>query len=80
MKRTRFNSALMADDMAAMGWQATDLAKRARPSVAVSTVTRFLRKEYQTAPMAKRFARALGYDVRRYLIPSVDQADQSRSA
>jgi hypothetical protein len=67
MERIVFDSRLMAEDMAAAGWLAKDLASRVRPRVAVSTVTRFLRGESQTAPMAKRLARALGYDVRRYL-------------
>lgn len=68
MQQIEFNGQLMAEDMAAAGWIAKDLAGRVRPRVAVSTVTRFLRGERQTARIAKRLSRALGYDVRRYLI------------
>lgn len=75
MQRIQFNGPLMARDIAAAGWQPSDLAKRVRPKVAVSTVTRFLRGESQTAPMAKRLAKALGYEVRRYLV--IDEARAS---
>lgn len=70
---TRFNGALMADDMAANGWNAREFATRVKPRVAVSTITRFLNGEHQTPPMAKRLAKALGYDVRRYLNPSSER-------
>jgi len=57
----------MQRDMAAKGWQPTDLASHAR--VAKSTVTRFFDGSFQTARTAKKFADALGYSVRRYQIP-----------
>jgi transcriptional regulator with XRE-family HTH domain len=63
----RFNVAQIQMDLAAKGWQPTDLADRA--GVARSTVSRFLNGEFQTARMAKRLAEALGYSVRRYIVP-----------
>lgn len=56
----------MATDMAAKGFLQKDLASRARLSAMV--VSRFMRQERQTAPTAKKLAKALGYSVRRYLI------------
>jgi len=64
--RARFNTQLMAEDMAVRGWTKLDLANKA--AVADMTVIRFLRGERQTAPTAKKLATALGYGVRRYLI------------
>lgn len=58
----------MAEDMAAKGWTKLELANRA--GVADMTVIRFLRGESQTAPTAKKLAKALGHSVRRYLISS----------
>lgn len=62
----RFNSQLIAEDMARKGWTKLDLAKRAK--VADMTVIRFLRGERQTAPTAKKLAKALGHDVDRYML------------
>ena len=62
----RFNGQLMAEDMAAAGWTKLELARRAK--VADFTVTRFLRGEQQSAPTAKKLAKALGQSVERYLI------------
>ena len=63
----KFNGALMSDDLALRGWKPIELARRAR--VADMTVYRFLRGERQTAPIAKKLAKALGHtDARRYLI------------
>jgi transcriptional regulator with XRE-family HTH domain len=66
--RVVFNTQLMAEDMARKGWLKLDLARRAK--VADMTVIRFLRGENQTAPTAKKLARALGYSVRRYIVSS----------
>jgi transcriptional regulator with XRE-family HTH domain len=60
-----YNVDLMVKDMAARGFLKKDLAKRA--GVSAMAVTRFLRRERQTAPMAKKLAKGLGYSVRRYL-------------
>ena len=65
----KFNGALMADDCALKGWKPIELSRRAR--VADMTVYRFFSGERQTAPIAKKLARALGYQTaKRYLIPS----------
>jgi transcriptional regulator with XRE-family HTH domain len=69
-KPIEFNVQLMAEDMTNHGWNKAELAKRAR--VADMTVIRFLRGERQTAPVAKKLAKALGYTVRRYLISSAE--------
>lgn len=63
----RFDVVLMRRDMTSKGWQPTDLARRAK--VAASTVSRFLNEEQQTARMAKRLAKALGYEIERYIPP-----------
>lgn len=62
----RYDVQRMAEDMAAKGWTKLDLSKRAR--VADMTVIRFLRGESQTAPVAKKIAKALGRSVRHYLL------------
>lgn len=64
----QFNAQLMAEDMAAKGWTKLDLANRA--GVADMTVIRFLRGERQTAPTAKKLAKALGRSIERYLVRS----------
>jgi transcriptional regulator with XRE-family HTH domain len=56
----------MAEDMAIRGWTKLDFANAA--GVSDMTVIRFLRGEQQTAPMATRLARALGYSTRRYIL------------
>ena len=63
-----YNVGLLKNDMAAKGWIPTDLAKRAR--VSDMTVSRFLSGERRTARTAKKIATALGYSIRRYLIPA----------
>lgn len=62
----RFDQHLMAEDIAVKGWRPIDLARRA--GVADMTVYRFLSGERQTAPVAKKLAKALGFSIRRYLI------------
>lgn len=62
----RFDTELMAEDLARKGWLPIDLASKA--GVAPSTVGRFLNGEFQTARTAKRLADALGYSVRRYIV------------
>lgn len=72
MQRTpRYDVDRMCDDMAARGWQPVDLARKCRPAVAASTVTRFLKGEFQTPRMAKRLSRALGHAPDYYLIRKV---------
>jgi len=71
-KRVRFNAQLMAEDMELRGWSRNELAKRA--GVADNTVYRFLRGEFQTGATARKLARALRRNVRRYLISNVNQA------
>lgn len=61
-----YNVALILEDMAVKGWLPTHLAKAA--CVSDMTVSRFLSGEVQTAPTAKKIARALGRSVRRYLV------------
>lgn len=68
----RYNTQLMAEDMAAEGWTKDDFARRAK--VADMTVIRFLRGDQQTAPTAKKLAKALGYSVRRYIVASEERA------
>lgn len=61
-----YNVALIRDDMALRGWLPTHLAKRTR--LTDQSISRFLKGEAQSAPTAKKIAKALGYSVRRYLI------------
>lgn len=65
---SRFDAGLMADDLALKGWLPIELARRA--GVADMTVYRFLSGESQTAPTAKKLAKALGRPLSRYLIAS----------
>jgi plasmid maintenance system antidote protein VapI len=65
-RRPSYNVTLMLADMAVKGWLDTHLAKSAK--VSAMTVSRFLRGDVQTAPTAKKLAKALGYSVRRYLV------------
>ena len=65
-RKPLFDSGLLAEDVAAKGWQPADLAIRA--GVARSSVSRFLSGDYQTARMAAKLAAALGYSVRRYIV------------
>lgn len=74
----RFDAQLMAEDMAMKGWTKLDLATKA--GVADMTVIRFLRGERQTAPTAKKLARALGHSVRRYLLVASSVERQEASA
>ena len=66
-----YDVALLRDDVAAKGWLAIDLARKAQ--VSHMSVGRFLSGERQTARMAKKLATALGYSVRRYIVPSTPQ-------
>jgi plasmid maintenance system antidote protein VapI len=66
--RFRFDHHLMAEDVAVRGWTPAEFARRAH--VADMTVYRFLDGTSQTAPTAKKLARALGHSIRRYLISS----------
>lgn len=66
-----YDVALVAEDMAAKGFLQTDLATRAGLSPMV--VSRFMRRERQTARTAKKIARCLGYSVRRYIVPTTPQ-------
>lgn len=67
MQQIAYDVDLMLHDAAAKGWQLTDLAAEA--GVHKSTVSRFFDGQFQTARTAKKLARALGYSVRRYLLP-----------
>lgn len=58
--------------MAGKGWQPVDLARKCRPPVAASSVTRFFSGEHQTARMAKRLSKALGHAPDYYLIRSTE--------
>lgn len=62
----RFDTDKIRLDMAEKGWMGVDLARAA--DVSNMTVSRFLSGETQSARMAGRIARALGYSVRRYLL------------
>lgn len=62
----RYDVDRMVADMAERGWLATHLAKAAE--VSDMTVSRFLSGEIQTAPTAKKLAKALGRSIRRYLV------------
>lgn len=64
--KPQFDIALMQEDMAARGWLAVDLSRRA--GVSHMTVGRFFSEERQTARTAKKIAVALGYSLSRYLV------------
>lgn len=62
----RFDTDRLAADLAARGWLKSDLSARAK--VSPMTVTRFFRGEFQTARVAAKLAKALGFSIRRYLL------------
>lgn len=64
--RPSYNVSLIRQDLAEKGWLPSHLARRAR--VSDMAVYRFLNGEHQTAPMAKKLAKALGRSVKRYLV------------
>lgn len=70
--RPSYDVARVTDDMAAKGWIAKDLAEEA--GVSEMTVSRFLRDIRQSPRTAKKLAGALGYSVRRYLLPRSQEA------
>jgi plasmid maintenance system antidote protein VapI len=74
--RVLYSARLLAEDMGARGWSAKDLARIA--AVSERTVSRFLRNEFQTAKMAGRLARALGFSPRRYLIRETESVGSAR--
>lgn len=61
-----FDTDRMVEDMTLKGWMPVDLARAAR--VSASGVSLFLNEKHQTAKMAAKLARALGYSIRRYYI------------
>lgn len=63
----QFDTQRLAADMVARGWMKSDLAAKAK--VSPMTVTRFLRGEFQTAKVAAKLSKALGYSIRRYIVP-----------
>lgn len=65
----RFNTQLMAEDMAAKGWDVKDLAGKTK-DVSLRTTYRFLTGELQTIRTAKALAEALGRSLGRYLVRS----------
>lgn len=62
-----FDGRLMSRDMAARGWIKKDLARRA--GTTAMSVGRFLSGKSQSARMAAKLSKALGYSVRRYMVP-----------
>lgn len=66
--RPRFDVERMHDDMVLKGWLTNELARRA--GVSDMTAYRFFSRTAQTAKTAHKLASALGYSVRRYLIPA----------
>jgi len=63
-----YNADLMRDDLREKGWLPVDLARQS--GVSHMSVSRFLSGERQTPRMAKRFAEALGFSIRRYMLPA----------
>lgn len=65
----RWNVRAMRRDLDLLGWNQSDLARRAKLSPA--TVTRFFSGDYQTARVAKKLAKALGRTTADYLVDKV---------
>lgn len=76
-KHAPYNVELVIDDMALKGWRPTDLARET--SLSDMTIGRFLKGQVQTAPTAKKIAKALGRGVRRYYIPRDQSSDTGPS-
>jgi transcriptional regulator with XRE-family HTH domain len=65
--KPRYNAALIAQDLAERGWHGEELARRA--GLSGSTVHRFLTGQMQTGKAAAKIADALGYPLKRYVLP-----------
>lgn len=63
----RFDGRKLAFDMAAQSMDVADLARKSKLSG--RTVYRFINNEVQTVRAARALSKALGYSVRRYLLP-----------
>jgi len=63
----QYDVAQMQRDMAAKGWLSVHLADYA--GVSKPTVSRFFDGRFQTAPIALKLAKALGYSLKRYQFP-----------
>ena len=61
-----FNSHLMNYDRAALGWSQQTLADKA--GVSQGAVSQFLLNRRQAPQMASKLAKALGQDLKRYLV------------
>jgi hypothetical protein len=68
----RYDVRKLEDDMATRGWLPRDLARAAQLSD--STVSRFLRGEFQTARTCGKLASALGFTARRYVVRRTEAA------
>lgn len=67
MPSIKFDSQLVAEDMAARGWEPKQLAVRA--GISTRTLYRFMSGELQTVGVARRVAEALGFETpERYVI------------
>lgn len=63
--RFTYKGSLVAADAARKGWNQAMLAHES--GLSAMTISRFLSDQMQTPKSAARIARALGYDVQRYL-------------
>lgn len=68
----RYNTQLLAEDLARKEWTAADAARES--NLSSKTVERFLSGEFQTLRTAKALARALKRSVGRYIVPQGDGA------
>jgi transcriptional regulator with XRE-family HTH domain len=70
--RVQFDVAQMTLDMAAKGWIAKDLARKAK--VSEMAVSRFLRSQHQSPRTGKKLAQALGKPIESYITLAVQEA------
>lgn len=67
IERIEFDAQRLAEDVVLKGWNQHELAVRA--GVSDPTVANFLSGRNRTAKTCKKLAAALGYSIRRYVVP-----------
>jgi transcriptional regulator with XRE-family HTH domain len=67
MTKVSYDRDRMRRDMASLGWAGVDLARAA--DVSQPTVSAFLNGNRKSPRTAAKLAAALGYSVRRYILP-----------
>ena len=71
----RIDTKRIVADMTERGWNQADLSRRSR--VHVSTLSRFLAGEHQTAKTLQRIAKAFGYPTSHYFVVEAGTVEET---